>query len=56
MSKVLAAFRAVVSRRKAETHSNTSIAGGLYLQCGHSVRVTGWDAYHAEKKRCKKCL
>lgn len=27
MSKVLAAFRAVVSRRKAETHSNTSIAG-----------------------------
>lgn len=56
MSKVIAPFRNVVKRRKAETRSNTSIAGVLYLQCGHSIRVTGWDAYHAEKKRCQKCL
>lgn len=56
MSKVLAPFRKVVKRRSTATSSNTSMAGVLYLDCGHSLRVTGWDAYHAEKKRCQKCL
>jgi hypothetical protein len=54
--KKLAPLRSVVKRKQTATRNNTSIAGTLFLECGHRVRVTGWDAFHAESKRCKECL